>query len=86
MSSQRTAELAADPRVRRGLEAQLAARERRLAAGERPLGWKLGFGSPEARERLDTAAPLVGFLTDRSHARARPARFGRRLDDPDARA
>jgi len=66
MSSQRTAELAADPRVRRGMESQLAARARRLAAGERPLGWKLGFGSAEARERLDIAAPLVGFLTDRS--------------------
>jgi 2-keto-4-pentenoate hydratase len=66
MSSLRTAELAADPRVRRGMEAQLAERERRLAAGERPLGWKLGFGTDEAMERLRITAPLVGFLTDRS--------------------
>lgn len=66
MSSRRTAELAADPRVRAGMAAQLELRERRLAAGERPLGWKLGFGSAEAMAKLGTAAPLVGFLTDRS--------------------
>ena len=66
MSSPRTAELAADPRVRRGLEAQLAERERMLAAGAEPLGWKLGFGSPSAMEKLGTAAPLIGFLTSRS--------------------
>lgn len=62
MSSPRTAELAADPRVRRGMEAQLALRARRLAAGEAPLGWKVGFGTPEAFEKLGTGAPLVGFL------------------------
>lgn len=61
-----TAELAADPRVRAGMRAQLEARRRRLAAGERSLGWKLGFGAPAARERLGIVAPLVGFLTDRS--------------------
>lgn len=66
MSSQRTAELAADPRVRRGMETQLAERERRLAMGEASLGWKVGFGSEEAMKPLATAAPLVGFLTDRS--------------------
>jgi 2-keto-4-pentenoate hydratase len=66
MSFLRTAELAADQRVRRGMEAQLAERERRLADGEASLGWKLGFGSAEAMDRLEIAAPLVGFLTDRS--------------------
>jgi 2-keto-4-pentenoate hydratase len=48
------------------MDAQLADRERRLAGGEVSLGWKLGFGSAEAMERLGIAAPLVGFLTDRS--------------------
>jgi len=48
------------------MEAQLADRERRLAGGETSLGWKLGFGSAEAMEGLGIAAPLVGFLTDRS--------------------
>jgi 2-keto-4-pentenoate hydratase len=62
MSSLRTAELTADPRVRRGMEAQLALRSERLAAGDEPVGWKLGFGTPEAMRKLGTAAPLVGFL------------------------
>jgi 2-keto-4-pentenoate hydratase len=62
MSSPRTAELAADPRVRRGMEAQLELRRERLAAGDEPLGWKVGFGTSEAFEELGTSAPLVGFL------------------------
>lgn len=62
MSFPRTAELAADPRVRRGMEAQLELRRRRLAAGDQPLGWKVGFGTPQAFETLGTGAPLVGFL------------------------
>jgi 2-keto-4-pentenoate hydratase len=62
MSSPRTADLAADPRVRRGMEAQLESRRERLAAGDEPLGWKVGFGTPEAFEMLGTSAPLVGFL------------------------
>jgi 2-keto-4-pentenoate hydratase len=66
MTSLATAELARDPRVVAGLEAQLELRRHRLAAGERPLGWKLGFGASAARESLGTAAPLIGFLTDRS--------------------
>jgi 2-keto-4-pentenoate hydratase len=52
-----------DPRVRAGMEAQLALRRERLAAGDRHLGWKVGFGAPEAIERLGTDRPLVGFLT-----------------------
>jgi 2-keto-4-pentenoate hydratase len=62
MNSPRTAELAADPRVRRGMEAQLCARRERLEAGDEPLGWKVGFGAPEAMERLGTRAPLIGYL------------------------
>jgi 2-keto-4-pentenoate hydratase len=64
----RTSELAADARVRRGLEAQFAERERLLAAGAEPLGWKLGFGTAAAMQKLGTAAPLIGFLTSRSMA------------------
>jgi 2-keto-4-pentenoate hydratase len=62
MSSLPTAELAADPRVRRGMERQLAERRRLIEAGGEPLGWKLGFGAPAAMEKLRTGAPLVGFL------------------------
>lgn len=62
MNSQATASLAADPRVVRGMRAQLGVRRERLASGERSLGWKLGFGGAPAMERLSIAAPLVGFL------------------------
>lgn len=66
MSSLRTASLAANLSVRRGMTAQLEQRRRRLEAGESSLGWKVGFGSPEAMARLGVEAPLVGFLTSRS--------------------
>jgi 2-keto-4-pentenoate hydratase len=57
-----TADLAADPRVARGLAAQLERRREALADGDRSLGWKLGFGAPAAMEKLGISAPLVGFL------------------------
>jgi 2-keto-4-pentenoate hydratase len=44
------------------MEAQLELRRERLAAGDEPLGWKVGFGTSEAFEELGTTAPLVGFL------------------------
>ncbi|HSC91476.1 MAG TPA: fumarylacetoacetate hydrolase family protein [Gaiellaceae bacterium] len=47
-----------------GLEAQLARRRELLAAGARAVGWKVGFGSPEALARLGLEGPLVGFLVD----------------------
>lgn len=55
-----------DPRVADGMREQLASRRARLDAGERPLGWKVGFGSPASFELLSTDRPLVGFLTDAS--------------------
>jgi 2-keto-4-pentenoate hydratase len=54
-----------DQRVVRGMTAQLAERRRRVAAGEQPLGWKLGFGAPAALAKLKIAAPLSGFLMQR---------------------
>ncbi|HKW64376.1 MAG TPA: fumarylacetoacetate hydrolase family protein [Candidatus Acidoferrum sp.] len=51
-----------DPRIFRGMTAQLARRRALLKAGHKSLGWKLAFGSPAAMERLHTNAPLVGFL------------------------
>jgi 2-keto-4-pentenoate hydratase len=54
-----------DPRVRRGMERQLELRRRLLDDGARPIGWKLGLGTPAAMEKLGTTAPLIGFLTDR---------------------
>jgi 2-keto-4-pentenoate hydratase len=51
-----------DPRIRSGMEQQLRWRRELLAAGKKPLGWKLAFGGPAALDRLRINAPLVGFL------------------------
>jgi 2-keto-4-pentenoate hydratase len=53
-------------RIARGTAAMLALRRARIEDGARPLGWKVGFGSPAAFELLGTDRPLVGFLTDGS--------------------
>ena len=52
-----------DARVIRGMRTQLELRSKRLAAGDAPLGWKVGFAAPAMLERLDITGPLVGFLT-----------------------
>jgi len=44
------------------MEQQLAERARRLDAGELPLGWKVGFGAPQAMLSLGLDRPLVGYL------------------------
>jgi 2-keto-4-pentenoate hydratase len=51
-----------DPRIQRGMTEQLAKRRARIAAGEAPLGWKVGFGAPAMMEKFRITAPLVGFL------------------------
>lgn len=51
-----------DDRIVHGMRAQLAARRKRLDAGEAPLGWKVGFGAPAALARLNLTAPIVGYL------------------------
>jgi 2-keto-4-pentenoate hydratase len=51
-----------DDRVRKGLETQLATRRQRLAAGEKPLGWKMGFGAPGALALMKIPMPLIGYL------------------------
>src|SRR3954452_15962368 len=53
-----------DERIARGMEHQLADLRRKLDRDERPLGWKLGFGTESAMKSLGTDAPLVGhFVT-----------------------
>src|SRR5688500_5686263 len=54
--------MARDPRIERGMLAQLTQRRQRLEAGESSLGWKLGMGVPAAMQKLGTDAPLVGYL------------------------
>ncbi len=51
-----------DPRITRGLTTQLAQRRARMVAGEKPLGWKVGFGAPAAMKMLGIDAPLLGYL------------------------
>src|SRR4051812_33095799 len=51
-----------DERITRGMERQLADLRRKLDRDERPLGWKLGFGTEAAMKSLGTDAPLVGHL------------------------
>jgi 2-keto-4-pentenoate hydratase len=41
---------------------QLEQRAGREADGDRPIGWKLGFGTPQALQSLAIDAPLVGSL------------------------
>jgi 2-keto-4-pentenoate hydratase len=48
------------------MTAQLAKRRARIAAGEKPLGWKVGLGAPATMERLGLTAPVVGFLMQRA--------------------
>ena len=39
-------------RIVRGMQAQAAMRQKRLAAGDRLIGWKVGFGAPALLEQL----------------------------------
>ncbi len=52
----------ADPRIANGMKRQLAARREKLAAGEAPLGWKVGLSTPAAQESIKTTAPMVGYM------------------------
>ena len=55
-----------NPLIKKGLAAQLEKRRARIAAGEKPLGWKVGLGAPPVMQRLGLAAPLTGFLMQRA--------------------
>jgi len=54
------------PLIQKGMPVQLAARRARIAAGERPLGWKVGLGAPATMEKLGLKGPLVGYLMQRA--------------------
>lgn len=59
-----------DPRIARGMAQQLTRWHQRIRAGEKALGWKAGFGTTDAMERLKLHAPLIGHLTDQSQLRS----------------
>ena len=54
------------PLIKKGMPVQLAARRARIAAGEKPLGWKVGLGAPASMQKYGLAAPLVGYLMQRA--------------------
>ena len=54
------------PLIKKGMPAQLAKRRARIAAGERPLGWKVGLGAPTTMQKVGIAAPIVGYLMQRA--------------------
>lgn len=54
-----------DPHILRGMEKQLKLRQDRLNAGEKSIGWKIGFGAPLSMQKLRLKRPLIGFLTDK---------------------
>ena len=55
-----------DPRIARGMQKQLAQRRARIAAGEKPIGWKVGLGAKAAMERLQITMPVVGYMMEKS--------------------
>lgn len=55
-----------NPLIKKGMTAQLATRRARIAAGEKPLGWKVGLGSPASMQKMGLQAPLVGYLMRRA--------------------
>jgi 2-keto-4-pentenoate hydratase len=52
-----------DPRAIRGMQAQRELRSKRLAGGDKVIGWKVGFAAPAMLNLMKIAGPLVGFLT-----------------------
>jgi 2-keto-4-pentenoate hydratase len=46
------------------MRALLARRDAELAAGARPIGWKIGFNTPAIQEHFGLSEPVVGYLTD----------------------
>jgi len=52
------------------MKEQVDARDRALAGGAKPLGWKIGINAPPVMEKLAISAPIVGHLTSERRLRA----------------
>lgn len=50
------------PLIKKGMPLQFAKRRARIAAGEKPFGWKVGLSTPAMMEKLGTTAPQVSYL------------------------
>jgi len=55
-----------NPLIKKGMTAQLTERRARIAAGEKPLGWKVGLGAPATMQKMGLRAPLIGYLMQRA--------------------
>jgi 2-keto-4-pentenoate hydratase len=55
-----------DPRIAKGMQAQMELRKRRFNEGAHQVGWKVGFGAPAALEKLKLTMPIIGFVLDRA--------------------
>ena len=55
-----------DPRIARGMKTQLARLRERLAMGEKSIGWKLAYSTPDRMQKFGLKAPMTGFLTDKA--------------------
>jgi 2-oxo-hept-3-ene-1,7-dioate hydratase len=53
-----------DNPIVRGMRALLARRDGDLAAGARPVGWKIGFNTAAIQRHLGLSDPVVGYLVD----------------------
>jgi 2-keto-4-pentenoate hydratase len=53
-----------DQRVAAGMAQLLESLSTALDGGARQLGWKLAFGTEEAKANLGISGPVVGYLTD----------------------
>jgi 2-keto-4-pentenoate hydratase len=53
------------PLIQKGMPLQLEKRRARIAAGERPLGWKVGLGAPASMQKVGITGPIVGYLMQR---------------------
>ncbi len=55
-----------NPLIKQGMTAQLETRKTRMAAGEKPIGWKVGMGAPASMQKLGLSGPLVGYLMQKA--------------------
>jgi 2-keto-4-pentenoate hydratase len=55
-----------DPRIAKGMRAQMELRKRRFNEGAHQVGWKVGLGAPAMLQKLKLTAPIVGFVLDRA--------------------
>jgi 2-keto-4-pentenoate hydratase len=59
-------ETLSDPRIAKGMRAQMELLKRQLDGGAKQIGWKVGLGAPAMQTKCGLTAPIVGFLLDRA--------------------